>query len=119
ELPNEPHTSTLQSKSSKFVNLPIGVVTISMGPSSCVDTQCIILAMGTNRGVHAEAGDTFHPLAVAKLLKAFTDVDKPQLLNLGKQAIDDDSNQTGQMVAGLLNWPHKTFGSKVVLDKQK
>ncbi|KAL6970539.1 hypothetical protein U1Q18_030237 [Sarracenia purpurea var. burkii] len=95
------------------------VVAVSMGPPPCVDTLRTGLAMGADRGVHVEAGDTLHPLAVAKLLKALIDVEKPQLLILGKQAIDDDCNQTGQMVAGLLNWPQGTFASKVVLDKQK
>ncbi|XP_057542675.1 electron transfer flavoprotein subunit beta, mitochondrial [Amaranthus tricolor] len=97
------------------------VVAVSMGPAQCVDTLRTGLAMGADRAIHVESSsaDHFYPLNVAKLLKALVDVEKPGLLILGKQAIDDDCNQTGQMVAGLLNWPQGTFASKVVLDKEK
>ncbi|KAL7220131.1 hypothetical protein ACSBR2_013066 [Camellia fascicularis] len=95
------------------------VIAVSMGPQQCVDTLRTGLAMGANRGIHVDTRDTLFPLSVAKLLRALIDVEKPQLLILGKQAIDDDCNQTGQMLAGLLNWPQGTFASKVVLDKQK
>lgn len=95
------------------------VIAVSVGPSQCVDTLRTGLAMGADRAIHVEASATLYPLSVAKLLKALVDVEKPGLLILGKQAIDDDCNQTGQMVAGLLNWPQGTFASKVVLDKEK
>ncbi|XP_052206481.1 electron transfer flavoprotein subunit beta, mitochondrial [Diospyros lotus] len=94
------------------------VVAVSMGPRQCADTLRTGLAMGADRGIHVDSPDALYPLSVAKLLKALVDVEKPQLLILGKQAIDDDCNQTGQMVSGLLNWPQATFASKVVLDKQ-
>ncbi|XP_062109312.1 electron transfer flavoprotein subunit beta, mitochondrial-like [Humulus lupulus] len=95
------------------------VVAVSMGPAQCIDTLRTGLAMGADRGIHVEATEALFPLSVAKLLRALVEVEKPGLLILGKQAIDDDCNQTGQMVAGLLNWPQGTFASKVVLDKEK
>ncbi|KAF5778906.1 putative electron transfer flavoprotein, beta subunit [Helianthus annuus] len=95
------------------------VIAVSMGPTQCVDTLRTGLAMGADRAIHVDAPSTLYPLTVAKLLKALVQVEKPGLLILGKQAIDDDCNQTGQMVAGLLNWPQGTFASKVVVDKEK
>lgn len=97
------------------------VVAVSMGPTQCMDTLRTGLAMGADRAIHVESSsaDRLYPLNVAKLLKALVDVEKPGLLILGKQAIDDDCNQTGQMVAGLLNWPQGTFASKVVLNNEK
>ncbi|KAJ0092567.1 hypothetical protein Patl1_25148 [Pistacia atlantica] len=95
------------------------VVAVSMGPSQCVDTLRTGLAMGADRGIHVEATSVLYSLTVAKILKSLVEVEKPGLLFLGKQAIDDDCNQTGQMVAGLLSWPQATFASKVVLDKEK
>lgn len=103
----------------KEAGLASEVVAVSMGPAQCVDTLRTGLAMGADRAIHVESNHHLYPLNVAKLLKALVDVEKPGLLLLGKQAIDDDCNQTGQMVAGLLNWPQGTFGSKVVLDKEK
>ncbi|PON83347.1 Electron transfer flavoprotein, beta subunit [Trema orientale] len=90
------------------------VVAVSMGPAQCVDTLRTGLAMGADRGIHVEATEALYPLSVAKLLRALVEVEKPGLLILGKQAIDDDCNQTGQMVAGLLNWPQGTFASKAL-----
>lgn len=95
------------------------VVSVSMGPTQCVDTLRTSLAMGADRAIHVDTKEMLYPLCVAKILKALVDVEKPGILILGKQAIDDDCNQTGQMVAGLLNWPQGTFASKVVLDKEK
>lgn len=95
------------------------VLAVSMGPAHCADTLRTGLAMGADRAIHVEALGPLYPLSVAKLLKALVDIEKPGLIILGKQAIDDDCNQTGQMVAGLLNWPQGTFASKVVLDKEK
>ncbi|KAK8682819.1 hypothetical protein V6N13_055191 [Hibiscus sabdariffa] len=95
------------------------VVAVSMGPSNCVDTLRTGLAMGADRAIHVEASRDLVPLTVAKLLKKLVEIENPGLLILGKQAIDDDCNQTGQMIAGLLGWPQGTFASKVVLDKEK
>ncbi|CAF2041319.1 unnamed protein product, partial [Brassica rapa] len=96
------------------------VVAVSIGPPQCVDTLRTGLAMGADRGIHVEANSSFLPLTIAKILKSLADVENPGLIFLGKQAIDDDCNQTGQMVAALLGWPQATFASKVVvLDKDK
>lgn len=96
------------------------VVAVSVGPTQCVDTLRTALAMGADRAIHVDSGTAkVDPLCVAKVLKSLVEVEKPGLLILGKQAIDDDCNQTGQMVAGLLKWPQGTFASKVILDKEK
>ncbi|XP_057732758.1 electron transfer flavoprotein subunit beta, mitochondrial [Arachis stenosperma] len=95
------------------------VVAVTMGPSQCLDTLRTGLAMGADRGIHVDSTSALHPLHVAKILRNLVQIEKPSLIILGKQAIDDDCNQTGQMVAGLLNWPQGTFASKVVLDKEK
>ncbi|GKV19023.1 hypothetical protein SLEP1_g29323 [Rubroshorea leprosula] len=103
----------------KESGLATEVVAVSMGPAQCVDTLRTGLAMGADRGIHVEAARELYPLTVARVLKRLVEVENPGLLILGKQAIDDDCNQTGQMVAGLLGWPQGTFASKVVLDKEK
>ncbi|XVF38430.1 hypothetical protein REPUB_Repub20aG0101100 [Reevesia pubescens] len=103
----------------KEAGLAKEVVAVTMGPSNCVDTLRTGLAMGADRGIHVEASRDLVPLTVAKVLKRLVEVENPGLLILGKQAIDDDCNQTGQMIAGLLGWPQGTFASKVVLDKEK
>lgn len=95
------------------------VVAVSIGPAQFSETLRTGLAMGVDRAIHVEAPENIYPLTIAKILKALVDVEKPGLLFLGKQAIDNDQNQTGQMVAGLLKWPQGTFASKVVLDKEK
>ncbi|KAJ8549131.1 hypothetical protein K7X08_032838 [Anisodus acutangulus] len=95
------------------------VVAVSVGPTQFLETLRTGLAMGADRAIHVEAPEKIYPLTIAKILKALVDVEKPGLLLLGKQAIDNDQNQTGQMVAGLLKWPQGTFASKVVLDKEK
>ncbi|XP_068640471.1 electron transfer flavoprotein subunit beta, mitochondrial [Aristolochia californica] len=96
------------------------VIAVSVGPAQCVDTLRTGLAMGADRAIHvATETMNIYPLSVAKLLRALADIEKPGLVILGKQAIDDDCNQTGQMVAGLLKWPQGTFASKVELDKEK
>ncbi len=92
------------------------IVAVSMGPAQCQETIRTALAIGADRGILVETADALQPLAVAKLLKALTEREKPDLVILGKQAIDDDSNQTGQMLAALNGWPQGTFASKVVLD---
>jgi len=89
------------------------VVAVSIGPASCQETIRTALAMGADRGIHVETDAELQPLAVAKLLKAAVAKESPGLVILGKQAIDDDSNQTGQMLAALLGWPQGTFASKL------
>jgi electron transfer flavoprotein beta subunit len=92
------------------------IVAVSMGPAQCQETIRTALAIGADRGILVEAADELQPLAVAKLLKALVEKEQPDLVILGKQAIDDDSNQTGQMLAALLGWPQGTFASKVAID---
>ncbi len=92
------------------------IVCVSIGPAQAAETIRTGLAMGADRGIHVKIEGTVEPLAVAKILKKIVDEEKPGLVILGKQAIDDDSNQTGQMLAALLGWPQGTFASKVVLD---
>jgi electron transfer flavoprotein beta subunit len=89
------------------------VVAFSAGVAQCQETLRTAMAIGADRGILAETDVELQPLAVAKLLKAVVDKEQPQLVILGKQAIDDDSNQTGQMLAALLGWPQATFASKV------
>ena len=90
------------------------IVAVSVGSSKCQETIRTALAMGADRGILVETEDGLEPLSVAKLLKAVIAAEKPDLVILGKQAIDDDCNQTGQMLAALLGWPQGTFASKVV-----
>jgi len=89
------------------------VVVVSIGPAQAQETIRTALAMGADRGIHVAADQPVEPLAVAKLLKAVAEREAPGLVVMGKQAIDDDCNQTGQMLAALLGWPQGTFGSKV------
>jgi len=89
------------------------IVAVSAGPAACQETIRTALAMGADRGIHIATDVELQPLAVAKLLKAVVDKEQPGLVILGKQAIDDDCNQTGQMLAALLGWPQGTFASKL------
>ena len=91
------------------------IVAVSMGPPQCQETIRTALAMGADRGIHVETSAELQPLAVAKLLQAIVAKETPGLVILGKQAIDDDCNQTGQMLAALLGWPQATFASKLKL----
>lgn len=91
------------------------IVVVSMGPKQCEETLRTALAMGADRAVHVETDAVLEPLAVAKLLKAVAEEEQAQLIVLGKQAIDDDCNQTGQMLAALMNIGQGTFASKVDL----
>ncbi len=91
------------------------VVIVSVGPQQCQETIRTALAMGADRGVLVETEPDVEPLAVAKILKAVVDKEGPELVIAGKQAIDDDSNQTGQMLAALLGWSQATFASKIEL----
>ena len=89
------------------------IVAVSLGVAACQDTIRTALAMGADRGILVETDAELQPLAVAKLLKAVVAQEQPDLIILGKQAIDDDANQTGQMLAALLGWSQGTFASKV------
>ncbi|HEX6321547.1 MAG TPA: electron transfer flavoprotein subunit beta/FixA family protein [Burkholderiales bacterium] len=91
------------------------IVVVSCGVQACQETLRTALAIGADRAILVETDAELQPLAVAKLLKAVAQKESPQLVILGKQAIDDDSNQTGQMLAALLGWPQATFASKVSL----
>jgi electron transfer flavoprotein beta subunit len=91
------------------------LVAVSIGPQSCQETLRTALAMGADRGIHVKCDTPVEPLGVAKILKALVDKEAPDLVILGKQAIDDDSNQTGQMLAALLGWPQGTFASKLTI----
>jgi len=90
------------------------VIVVSLGVQACQETLRTALAMGADRAILVQTDAELQPLAVAKTLKAIVDKEQPQLVILGKQAIDDDCNQTGQMLAALLGWPQGTFASKVV-----
>jgi electron transfer flavoprotein beta subunit len=92
------------------------LVAVSCGVAQCQETLRSALAIGADRAILVETAQLLEPLAVAKLLKAVAEREQPRLIILGKQAIDDDCNQTGQMLAALLGWPQATFASKVVLD---
>jgi electron transfer flavoprotein beta subunit len=92
------------------------VVCISVGPQQAAETIRTGLAMGADRGILVKSDGYVEPLAVAKILKAVIDAEKPGLVILGKQAIDDDCNQTGQMLAALTGWPQGTFASKLVIE---
>ncbi len=91
------------------------VVAVSCGIAACQETLRTAMAIGADRGVLVESDVELQPLAVAKLLKAVADKEQPQLVLCGKQAIDDDANQVGQMLAALMGWPQATFASKVVV----
>ena len=92
------------------------IVAVSIGPQQCQETIRTALAMGADRGILIQTDDEVQPLAIAKLLKAVVDMESPKLVILGKQAIDDDSNQTGQMLAALLGWSQATFASKLEIN---
>jgi electron transfer flavoprotein beta subunit len=95
------------------------IIAVSCGVQACQETLRTALAIGADRAILVESNDELQPLAVAKILKALVDREKPNLVILGKQAIDDDSNQTGQMLAALLNWPQATFASKLDISGEK
>jgi electron transfer flavoprotein beta subunit len=92
------------------------IVAVSIGPQQASETIRTALAMGADRGILVKTDTTVEPLAVAKILKALVEAEKPGLVILGKQAIDDDCNQTGQMLAALLGWPQGTFASKLAIE---
>ncbi|MBP6319863.1 MAG: electron transfer flavoprotein subunit beta/FixA family protein [Rubrivivax sp.] len=95
------------------------VIAVSCGDAKCQETLRTAMAIGADRGILVETTEELQPLAVAKLLKALVDKEQPQLVILGKQAIDDDANQTGQMLAALADLPQATFASKVEVSGDK
>ncbi|MCL4757389.1 MAG: electron transfer flavoprotein subunit beta/FixA family protein [Rhodocyclaceae bacterium] len=95
------------------------VVAVSCGVGQCQETLRAAMAIGADRGILVETTEDLQPLAVAKLLKVLCEKEQPQLVICGKQAIDDDSNQTGQMLAALMGWPQATFASKVEIGDGK
>ena len=95
------------------------IIAVSCGVAQCQETLRTAMAIGADRGILVETNEELQPLAVAKLLKALVDKEQPQLIILGKQAIDDDANQTGQMLAALADLPQATFASKVEVDGDK
>ncbi|HEX9391627.1 MAG TPA: electron transfer flavoprotein subunit beta/FixA family protein [Usitatibacteraceae bacterium] len=99
----------------KEAGIATEIIAVSIGVAQSQETLRTALAMGADRAILVETSAEVQPLGVAKLLKAICDKEAPQLVILGKQAIDDDSNQTGQMLAALLNWPQATFASKVTI----
>jgi electron transfer flavoprotein beta subunit len=97
----------------KETGIATEIVAVSCGPARCEETLRTAMAIGADRGILVETADELQPLSVAKLLKALVDREQPGLVILGKQAIDDDCNQTGQMLAALADLPQATFASKV------
>ena len=95
------------------------IIAVSCGPTQCQETLRTAMAIGADRGILVETAEELQPLAVAKLLKALVDKEQPQIVILGKQAIDDDANQTGQMLAALADLPQATFASKVEIEGDK
>jgi electron transfer flavoprotein beta subunit len=97
----------------------IEVVAVTVGEDKAQETVRKALAVGADRGIHVKADGIIEPLAVAKILQKIVDKEKPDLVFMGKQAIDDDCNQTGQMLSALLNWPQATFASKIDIKDNK
>lgn len=99
----------------KEAKLATEIVAVSIGEPKCQDTIRTAMAIGADRGILVETPEVVQPLTAAKLLKAIVEREQPRIVLLGKQAIDDDANQTGQMLAGLLGWSQGTFASKVTM----
>ena len=95
------------------------VVAVTVGEDKAQETVRKALAVGADRGIHVKADGVIEPLAIAKILQKIVDKEKPDLVFMGKQAIDDDCNQTGQMLSALLNWPQATFASKINIKGSK
>ena len=94
------------------------VVAVTIGEEKAQETVRKALAVGADRGIHVKADSYIEPLGIAKILKKVVEKEKPDMVFVGKQAIDDDCNQTGQMLAALLNWPQATFASKIVVKEK-
>jgi len=94
------------------------VVAVTMGPAASQQILLTALAMGADRGIHVETDKVLEPIHVARLFKKLVEQEQPSVVLLGKQAIDDDANQTGQMLAGMLDWPQGTFASKILMEAE-
>ncbi|MEQ9327422.1 MAG: electron transfer flavoprotein subunit beta/FixA family protein [Rhodospirillales bacterium] len=103
----------------KEAGIATEVIALSVGPQQAQETIRTALAMGADRGILVQSDEEVQPLAIAKILKAIVEKEEPSLVILGKQAIDDDSNQTGQMLSALLGWAQGTFASKIAVDGDK
>jgi len=103
----------------KEAGIATEIVAVSCGAQACQETLRTALAIGADRAILVETNEELQPLAVAKILRKVCEKEAPRLVILGKQAIDDDCNQTGQMLAALLGWSQATFASKIILDKEK
>jgi len=103
----------------KEAGTEVEVVAVTVGEDKAQETVRKALAVGADRGIHVKANGVTEPLAVAKILQKIVDKEKPDLVFMGKQAIDDDCNQTGQMLSALLNWPQATFASKIIIKDNK
>ncbi len=95
------------------------IIILSIGNDKAQETIRTALAMGADRGIHIKTDNDLEPLAISKIISKVAEEEKPSIILMGKQAIDDDSNQTGQMTSALLNWPQATFASKIEIDGQK
>ena len=93
------------------------IIILSVGAEKCQETIRTALAMGADRGILIKADDDIEPLSVSKIVAKFVEIEQPGLILMGKQAIDDDSNQTAQMTSALLNWPQATFASKIEIEE--
>ena len=94
------------------------IIILSVGNDKAQETIRTALAMGADRGIHIKTENDLEPLAISKIISKVAEEEKPSIILMGKQAIDDDSNQTGQMTSALLNWPQATFASKIEIDGQ-
>jgi electron transfer flavoprotein beta subunit len=94
------------------------IIILSIGNDKAQETIRTALAMGADRGIHVKTDNDLEPLAISKIISKVAEEEKPSIILMGKQAIDDDSNQTGQMTSALLNWPQATFASKIEIDGQ-
>ena len=94
------------------------IIILSIGNDKVQETIRTALAMGADRGIHIKTDNDLEPLAISKIISKVVEEEKPSIILMGKQAIDDDSNQTGQMTSALLNWPQATFASKIEIDGQ-
>ena len=94
------------------------IIILSIGNDKAQETIRTALAMGADRGIHIKTDNDLEPLAISKIISKVVEEEKPSIILMGKQAIDDDSNQTGQMTSALLNWPQATFASKIEIDGQ-
>ena len=94
------------------------IIILSIGNDKAQETIRTALAMGADRGIHVKTENDLEPLAISKIISKVAEEEKPSIILMGKQAIDDDSNQTGQMTSALLNWPQATFASKIEIDGQ-